>query len=115
MEKAVLVPLSKIKPRKKAVECNNDVLEASIREFGILCPITLDHNFVIMDGSRRYDVAVKRGMTEIPAIVLKKPVEEPTALEIKVRECRELYIKFGFYDKSTQRALRELFNYVDKD
>jgi ParB family transcriptional regulator, chromosome partitioning protein len=51
-------------------------LEESIREQGILVPLTVDRDgrsFVILDGERRWRCAVRLGLHQIPVIVQEKP------------------------------------------
>ena len=43
-------------------------LEESIRNYGVLCPVVLT-NAILCDGHKRYKIAKKLGLTQIPSII----------------------------------------------
>ena len=65
-----------------------DVLEESIREKGMLSPITIcydskntDLGYTILSGHRRYEAAKRAGLTEIPCIIVECPENETQKIE----------------------------------
>jgi len=85
-DKIQKLPIEKIKinpfnPRKRFSQSEEDELLASIAEKGILNPIVVyekDDVYYLLDGQRRYEVAKKLKLNEVPAHVLKR---EPSELE----------------------------------
>ena len=60
-------------------------LAASVKEHGVLQPITLDENMHLLAGGRRVNAAVIAGLTEIPALIRETP-DEFNALEVVLIE-----------------------------
>jgi ParB family transcriptional regulator, chromosome partitioning protein len=74
-------------PRVRFIEEPLDELVASIKEHGILQPITVrprDHQFEIIAGERRFRACQKAGLSNIPAIV--KTVSDLEAYELALIE-----------------------------
>ena len=49
---------------------NLTALESSIKEFGVLSPILVTQQNVLVSGQRRLSACINLGMTEIPALVI---------------------------------------------
>lgn len=64
-------------PRKIFDQEKLDILYESIKERGILVPLNVflneDKKFTIIDGERRYKIALQLGLKELPAIINNKP------------------------------------------
>ena len=57
-------------------------LEESIKEQGILVPLTVykdGKHFVLLDGERRWRCALRLGLHTVPAIIQEKPDRSPTS------------------------------------
>ena len=86
------IPVSNLKPnryqpRQRFADESLDELTASIREKGIIVPITvrkLDSGYEIIAGERRYRAALKLNLATIPAII--KEVTDEESLEIALIE-----------------------------
>ncbi len=81
------VPLASIIVGERFREDFGDIeeLKDSIREKGIIQPITLDTNLKLLAGGRRYRAASELGLQTIPAII-RKFVDEVDSLEIELIE-----------------------------
>lgn len=64
---------------------NIDGLIESIKEKGIIQPITLDKNFTLLAGERRVTAAREAGLTTIPAVI-RETNDEADAREIELYE-----------------------------
>lgn len=62
-----------------------DTLVESIKEKGILQPITVDSNMKLLAGGRRLTASKKAGLTKIPALV-RKSSDDIDALEVELFE-----------------------------
>lgn len=62
-----------------------DELVASIRDKGVIQPITLNSDLKLLAGGRRYEASTRAGLTEIPA-VLRETEGEIDELEIELFE-----------------------------
>ncbi|MCX7919704.1 MAG: ParB/RepB/Spo0J family partition protein [bacterium] len=91
-EQVVEIPLAslkpnKLQPRQNFSDTSLEELAASIREKGIILPITVrqvDSGYEIIAGERRYRAAVKLNLPTIPAII--KQVSDQEALELALIE-----------------------------
>jgi ParB-like chromosome segregation protein Spo0J len=67
-----LMPLARLTPAVRRTRTHSgkkrQIVEASIREYGILDPITINSANVIIDGHLRVEVARKLGFREVPVI-----------------------------------------------
>ena len=57
-------------------------LENSIRKLGLLCPLIVDRENVLISGSRRLQACRNAGLTEIPVLKLDVEFGSMTALDI---------------------------------
>ena len=75
-------------PRREFDEASLDELAASIRELGIIQPVSLrqtpDGNYQIIAGERRYRAALRVGLDTIPAYI--RTVEDEAVMEMALRE-----------------------------
>ncbi len=66
------VETSKLQPAERRTRkhptAKRTSVEASIREYGILDPITVNSKGIIVDGHLRFDIAVKIGFRRVPVI-----------------------------------------------
>lgn len=76
--KIVNIPIDKIKPYKGSHKVDDalDDIKASIKEFGITQPLSIDKNYVIAKGNGVYRAAIELGLKELPCIVLDYLSEE---------------------------------------
>lgn len=81
------VPIANIKfdNRFRADFGDIESLTESIKDKGILQPITIDENFRLLAGERRLRAATAAGLTEIPALI-RKPQGDIDAREIELLE-----------------------------
>jgi len=70
---------------------NLSTLENSIRKLGLLFPIIVDFNNVLISGKRRLEACRNAGITKIPALKLDIDADSMTALDIRSDEnlCRQ--------------------------
>lgn len=76
------LPLSDIYPYAKNPRKNDEAVKnvaASIREFGFLVPLVIDHKHEIVAGHTRYKAAQSLGMKAVPCVI----ADELTADQIK--------------------------------
>ena len=75
-------------PRREFDEESLEELAASIRELGIVQPISLrqlnNGNYQIIAGERRYRAAIKAGLTSVPAYI--RTVEDEAVMEMALIE-----------------------------
>ena len=75
-------------PRREFDEASLDELAASIRELGIIQPVSLrqtpDGNYQIIAGERRYRAALRVGLDTIPAYI--RTVEDEAVMEMALIE-----------------------------
>ena len=71
-KKIVNIPIDKIKPYcgSHKVDESLENIKASIVEFGITQPLSVDRNYVIAKGNGVYRAALELGIKELPCIVL---------------------------------------------
>lgn len=76
--KIVNIPIDKIKPYKGSHKVDGalDDIKASIKEFGVTQPLSIDKNYVIAKGNGVYRAAIELGLKELPCIVLDYLSEE---------------------------------------
>ena len=87
---ARLIPLSDIsldpdQPRKKLDEEKLEELAASIRNKGVIEPVTvriIDDGYMVVTGERRYKAAQQAGLEEIPCIIKHLSDEEVLAYQL---------------------------------
>ena len=68
-----------------------DSLESSIRKLGLLCPLIVDRDNVLISGDRRLQVCRKLGIQTVPVIRLDTDYNSMAALDVKADDnlCRE--------------------------
>jgi len=74
-----MMPIADITPYANNPRDNTDAVDAvaaSIKEFGWLNPIEIDHEGVIIRGHTRYAAAQKLGLTEVPVVYADDLTEE---------------------------------------
>lgn len=97
MVRIMFVNPNKLKPHPKNAEIYfdlNDGLDESIRQHGILRPIVVNQDFVILDGHRRWVRAKKLGLNEIPIEIRDFENEIIALIELnryRVKQPREIY------------------------
>lgn len=71
------------------------MLEKSIQKLGVLCPLIIDSDNVLISGERRLQACRNVNITRIPAIKLDIKFNSITALDIQsdVNICREPFSK----------------------
>lgn len=81
------VPLEKIIVEGRFREDMGDIdgLTASVKEKGLLQPISIDTNFRLLAGGRRYAAAQKAGLTHISAVI-RPTTDKLDALEVELTE-----------------------------
>jgi len=86
-DKLAFVPLSKIKvsPRTREYFGDMEGLVESIRDKGIIQPVTISDKYELLAGERRLRAAKEAGLTEIPCIIRPKTAALD-ALEIELIE-----------------------------
>lgn len=57
-------------------------LEKSIRKFGLLCPLIVDYNHVLISGSRRLEACRRAGIASVRAVKIDTTYDSMTALDI---------------------------------
>lgn len=69
---------------------NMDSLTASVRTVGLLFPILVDGNNVLIAGGRRLEACRRAGLTTIPVVRLDVSYKSPEALAVRADEnlCR---------------------------
>lgn len=81
------IPLDKIKVKKRVRKDlgNLDDLKESLKSYGLLNPITLNKNFELIAGERRYQAAKQLGWTTISANIIDN-LTEVQQLEMELEE-----------------------------
>ena len=91
--KLVELDLNSITIKTRPRHDNGDLstLENSIRKLGLLCPIIVDRNNVLIAGGRRLAACRNAGITTIPALRLDIEFNSMAALDIQSDEnlCRQ--------------------------
>ena len=93
--KAKKVKLADIKPYEKNPRENEEAIVKvieSIKRYGYIQPITVDHNNVIITGHTRYEALLKLGRKEVNVIELEISEEKAREYRLadnKIREERE--------------------------
>ena len=66
-------------------------LESSIKQMGLLCPIVLDKDNILISGTRRLEACRRAGLERIPAIKLDVAHSSMEALSVQSDEnlCRQ--------------------------
>ncbi len=78
---------------KRSVRANYGDLKSlisSIRRIGMIYPIIVDKNNILISGNRRVEACLEAGIDNIPAIKLDLDYDSPDALEIQADDnlCR---------------------------
>lgn len=93
----MIVNPNQLKPHPKNAEIYfdlNDGLDKSIKQHGILRPIIVNRDFVILDGHRRWVRAKKFGVKEVPIEIREFQNEIIALIELnryRVKQPREVY------------------------
>jgi len=66
-------------------------LENSVRNLGVLCPLIVDRDNVLISGARRLEACRNAGITSVPVVRLPVAHDSMTALAIRTDEnlCRQ--------------------------
>lgn len=96
-----IVSLSKItpnpeQPRKRYNREDIEDLAASIREHGLINPITVDEKYRIIAGERRWQACQVAGLTEVPVIVRERSYEVSLVENLQRRDLHPLDEAEGF-------------------
>ena len=59
---------------------------ASVKRHGIICPIQVTEDFIIVDGHRRYQAALKAGVTE-DHVIVRLDLDDDLAIQEALIEC----------------------------
>jgi ParB/RepB/Spo0J family partition protein len=96
-----MVPLKRVspnpeQPRKRYRQEDIEELAASIREHGLINPITVDEHFRIIAGERRWLACRLAGLEEIPVIVRERSYEVSLVENLQRRDLHPLDEAEGF-------------------
>lgn len=87
------IPIDTVVTKTQLRDSNRDLstLQQSIEKIGLLHPIVVDTNNVLISGARRLAACRAAGITEIPAIRLSITFDDMASLDIQSDEnlCRE--------------------------
>jgi len=87
------IDINNVVIRSRLRENNGDLstLESSIRKLGLLCPIVVDHDNVLIAGGRRLAACRSAGIATIPVLKLDITYNSMPALDIQSDEnlCRQ--------------------------
>lgn len=80
-----------IKDRLRKDTGDIETLESSIRNLGLLFPVVIDKNNILISGARRLKACRSAGIKKIPALKLNVDFRSMTALDIQSDEnlCRQ--------------------------
>jgi ParB family chromosome partitioning protein len=81
----------RVKLRPRDDDGNLNTLEQSIKQMGLLQPILVDKDDILITGGRRLQACINNGMTKIPAFRLDIAFDDMSALAIQSDEnlCRQ--------------------------
>lgn len=84
----MLVRIADIKVKRRVRKDLGDLsaLKDSMRNYGLMNPITLDQKNVLIAGERRLEAAKQIGWESINAIIINKPVSKIELLEMELEE-----------------------------
>ena len=84
----MLVKISDIKVKRRVRKDLGDLgpLNDSLRNYGLLNPITLDKNNVLIAGERRLEAAKSIGWESINAIIIHRTIDKVSKLEMELEE-----------------------------
>lgn len=96
-----MVPLKRVtpnpdQPRKRYRQEDIEDLAASIREHGLINPITVDERFQIIAGERRWHACNLVGLEEVPVIVRQRSYEVSLVENLQRRDLHPLDEAEGF-------------------
>lgn len=96
-----MVPLRRVtpnpeQPRKRYRQEDIEDLAASIREHGLINPITVDEKFQIIAGERRWQACRLAGLEEIPVIVRQRSYEISLVENLQRRDLHPIDEAEGF-------------------
>lgn len=83
----MLIPIENIKIKKRVRQDlgNLDDLKESLKTYGLLNPITINHNYELIAGERRLSAAKQLGWTNINANIVDN-LSEIEELEMEIEE-----------------------------
>lgn len=85
-----LIPIEKLKPNEKnprqISRFQLAALKKSIQEFGLVDPLVINKDMVIIGGHQRYKACVELGLAEVPCIVLDLSKSRETALNLALNK-----------------------------
>ena len=84
----MIVKIEDIKIKKRVRKNLGDIesLKDSIKQYGLMNPITLNAKYELVAGERRLEAAKELGWERINAIVLDKNVDKVRQLEMEIEE-----------------------------
>lgn len=96
-----LVPIDEIRPnpgqpRKHFDEASLDALADSIRQHGLINPITVDSDGMIIAGERRYRACLKLNMREVPIVRMSGSMEISLVENLQRLDLHPLEEAFGY-------------------
>jgi len=81
------IALSQIKGTGPKREHGNIAdLKASIADVGLICPLTVDENFTLLAGRRRYQAVTELGWTEVECHILPVDGDQVMAMAVAIEE-----------------------------
>lgn len=106
--KIVNISIEKIKPYKGAHKVDGALedIKASIQEFGITQPLSVDKDYVIAKGNGVYRAALELGIKELPCIVLDYLSEE------EIKEYRIADNKTSEFASWNEEKLKKELSYL---
>jgi len=101
----VELDINAITVKSRVRSSNGDIttLQNSIQKLGLLCPIIVDRNRVLISGARRLDACRTIGMTTVAALKVDIDHNTMTALDIQSDDnlCRE-----GLSNEDLEKLIR---------
>lgn len=84
----MIVKIADIKVKKRVRKNLGDLedLKNSLRNYGLLNPITLTQDYVLIAGERRLEAAKAIGWESINAVILNREVDDVSKLEMELEE-----------------------------
>jgi ParB/RepB/Spo0J family partition protein len=110
-----------VKKRVRADLGDLTTLENSIRDVGLLFPLIVDRNKVLISGSRRLQACRNAGVSKVPVMKLDIEFDSMAALDIQAAEnlCRQplsgeelerqIEMKKGLIDKGILSGIKNMF------
>lgn len=105
--KIVEVELSKIKVTRKGLRCDKepeDLIE-SIKEIGLINPPTVNQNYELVAGGRRYAAIKALGWKNIPVVIYQSATDERTNLQEELVHLDENLIRLDLAKVEAEDAL----------